>query len=138
MALILDFPITSLIFIQFTWTLYFTWTFVWKKWTWRRRKWKLLYFSCHMVKGDISRFHNPSPSQICKWISTKMIIFWDNWSFLHPIDSKLINICMKKQSIRCRTDHLSSRIIILRDTHLHICEGEGLGNLCLLTLWYET
>ena len=49
-------------------------------------KFQLLYIFCHMVKRRISRFPNPSPSQICKWISAKMIILGDDWSFLHPID----------------------------------------------------
>ena len=40
-------------------------------------KFQLLYFSCHMFKRHISRFHNPSPSQIYKWLSTKMIILED-------------------------------------------------------------
>ena len=38
---------------------------------------QLLYFSCHMFKRRISRFPNPSPPQICKWLSTKMIILED-------------------------------------------------------------
>ena len=87
MAFILDFPIKSPIFIQFTLTLRYlkdtTGHYILRENIFEKNEseeeeneeqFQLLYFFCHMVKRHINRFPNPSPSQICKWISTKMII----------------------------------------------------------------
>ena len=71
---------------RYYWSLYFTWTFLWKKMNVRKKKTKkkkcqLIYFLSHMVKRHISRFPNPFPSQIlilktnvtfCIWLT----VFW--------------------------------------------------------------
>ena len=86
------------------------------------------------ISVDSPILHKYVSGYLTKWLLLKIIE-----AFSTQLTSKLIIKCMKNQSIRQRTDYLSSRIIILGDTHLHICDGEGLGNLlvCLLTMWYK-
>ena len=100
---------------------------------------QLLYYLSYMVKSDIGGFPNPCALQICKWFTTKIIIFEERSSFLRLIDMK--KPCFRRffKTIRCRKLDRSWKIMILVVNHLHICNVQWLGNplIPLLTIYLK-